>query len=351
MASQSKGDVGHAAESVPRGAARGKIAGTRGRGTPPSFPESVPRGRGACTRGRGGIPLQLTASDMPGIKPKSKVEEIGSKMASLGIGSGGDENSNYCVNEGTGGGVPTLQESSLPQRVDNEIVGRHGAGGIAGGSTLPKPRRGRGRGKVTRSRLSPGYTANSRLQNPPNEPEKAHQDVPPSMPEEADRNRNYQVGDNRNSRYKWTRPKTPSSDKPKTTAVTAEPQGGGRDSKYKWTRPKTPSSDKPDTTAVTAELQVVAPPTKLVSTGGVDCICFRPLKRVMCCVCGYMIMEGRVRKMCALHPREIYLLDVTACPNPDCGVNAHYLTEKDFPPSYVPKKTNSKIELPSLQLE
>ena len=43
------------------------------------------------------------------------------------------------------------------------------------------------------------------------------------------------------------------------------------------------------------------------------CICLRPLKLILCPVCGYTT-TGRLRKTCQVHPKDLYLLDVDACP-------------------------------------
>ena len=55
------------------------------------------------------------------------------------------------------------------------------------------------------------------------------------------------------------------------------------------------------------------------------CVCQRPIKRVVCRICGHY-MEGRVRKPCAAHPMDLYLLDYSACPKP-CGANPIHLQE------------------------
>eukprot|EP00092_Neocalanus_flemingeri_P024805 GFUD01026895.1.p1 GENE.GFUD01026895.1~~GFUD01026895.1.p1 ORF type:complete len:168 (-),score=42.18 GFUD01026895.1:252-755(-) len=50
----------------------------------------------------------------------------------------------------------------------------------------------------------------------------------------------------------------------------------------------------------------------LTRIGGGDCICFRPLQLVLCQLCGETF-PARVRRVCTLHPRHIYLQDVEAC--------------------------------------
>merc|ERR1719266_992980 len=46
---------------------------------------------------------------------------------------------------------------------------------------------------------------------------------------------------------------------------------------------------------------------------GVDgCICLRDLMRIFCEACG-TVDEGRLRKTCPIHPRDLYLYDVTNC--------------------------------------
>jgi len=44
------------------------------------------------------------------------------------------------------------------------------------------------------------------------------------------------------------------------------------------------------------------------------CICLRDMMRIFCESCGHAD-EGRLRKICPLHPKDIYLYDVTNCAN------------------------------------
>eukprot|EP00092_Neocalanus_flemingeri_P016961 GFUD01018346.1.p1 GENE.GFUD01018346.1~~GFUD01018346.1.p1 ORF type:complete len:282 (+),score=81.04 GFUD01018346.1:75-920(+) len=68
--------------------------------------------------------------------------------------------------------------------------------------------------------------------------------------------------------------------------------------------------------------------TKPVHAGG--CICFRPLKLVMCEVCGETF-RARVSLVCNMHPRAIYLQDVKECKG--CKqTNKQALKEYDLPP-------------------
>jgi len=72
-----------------------------------------------------------------------------------------------------------------------------------------------------------------------------------------------------------------------------------------------------------------------------DCICFRDLKRVLCKICGKMLV-GRIRQLCSVHPRDVYLLDINECPS--CEL-PNYLSEHPFPQGGYPRDTiNSKIE-------
>merc|ERR1712066_229068 len=50
-------------------------------------------------------------------------------------------------------------------------------------------------------------------------------------------------------------------------------------------------------------------------------------KKIICRICG-LIVVGRVRRLCPVHPNHIWLLDVSACPK--CEVNPMYLIEHDF---------------------
>ncbi|XP_025088741.1 uncharacterized protein LOC112560861 isoform X2 [Pomacea canaliculata] len=54
-------------------------------------------------------------------------------------------------------------------------------------------------------------------------------------------------------------------------------------------------------------------------TEAVSCPCERPQQWVVCCVCGFRF-QGRVRKQCDLHPRSIYLMDISCCPECNCQV-------------------------------
>lgn len=55
-----------------------------------------------------------------------------------------------------------------------------------------------------------------------------------------------------------------------------------------------------------------------------ECICLRPLKRIVCRGCGYYIV-GRVQKHCEAHPMETYVMDITCCPQ--CKACPIYLYE------------------------
>merc|ERR1712037_434742 len=57
------------------------------------------------------------------------------------------------------------------------------------------------------------------------------------------------------------------------------------------------------------------------------CHCYRPVKKIVCRICGKLVI-GRVRRLCPIHPNHIWLLDVSACPK--CAVNPMYLLEYDL---------------------
>jgi len=67
-----------------------------------------------------------------------------------------------------------------------------------------------------------------------------------------------------------------------------------------------------------------------------DCVCFRPLKLVMCEVCGETF-RGRVSLACHLHPRALYLQDVKECKGCKQG-NKEALKEFDLPPGMEIRK-------------
>jgi len=71
------------------------------------------------------------------------------------------------------------------------------------------------------------------------------------------------------------------------------------------------------------------------------CICLRPVKLILCPVCGYTT-TGRLRKTCQVHPKAVYLLDVDTCPR--CKeTNNHVFMEYDLPEGFkkAVKKTDS----------
>eukprot|EP00092_Neocalanus_flemingeri_P039929 GFUD01043497.1.p1 GENE.GFUD01043497.1~~GFUD01043497.1.p1 ORF type:complete len:242 (-),score=60.86 GFUD01043497.1:270-995(-) len=73
---------------------------------------------------------------------------------------------------------------------------------------------------------------------------------------------------------------------------------------------------------------VTPPSAEPLHAGG--CICFRPLKLVMCEVCGETF-RARVSLVCSMHPRAIYLQDVKECKG--CKqTNKQALKEYDLPP-------------------
>lgn len=57
------------------------------------------------------------------------------------------------------------------------------------------------------------------------------------------------------------------------------------------------------------------PPIERRPDAGIEgCICLRDMMRIFCESCGHAD-EGRLRKVCPLHPKDIYLYDVTSCAN------------------------------------
>jgi len=79
--------------------------------------------------------------------------------------------------------------------------------------------------------------------------------------------------------------------------------------------------------------KLTGPMAKPTAKGGIDvsggCICMRPLKLVMCEVCGETF-RARVSLVCSRHPRAIYLQDVKECKG--CKqTNKEALKEFDLP--------------------
>merc|ERR1711884_544365 len=89
------------------------------------------------------------------------------------------------------------------------------------------------------------------------------------------------------------------------------------------------------------EVETIQPPVRS-DTSSPNCICLRPLKMVLCRICGHNF-EGRVQKTCSEHPMDTYLLDVPRCPRSSCRVYAKDLLEYPLPQNYVPVKINSKM--------
>jgi len=59
--------------------------------------------------------------------------------------------------------------------------------------------------------------------------------------------------------------------------------------------------------------QEEAPMDRRPDAGIPGCICLRDIMRIFCESCGHAD-EGRLRKICPMHPRDVYLYDVTNCP-------------------------------------
>jgi len=78
---------------------------------------------------------------------------------------------------------------------------------------------------------------------------------------------------------------------------------------------------------------------------GDNCICMRPLKYVICRMCGFVVKESRVRKLCEYHPTHLYLLDQSHCSNPRCKAPAetNYLKEIPLPAGFITSKVNKRI--------
>jgi len=204
--------------------------------------------------------------------------------------------------------------------------------------------RGGGRSSTYRGRckLTAGYTANKRLLVKPLEPvagsaddatvssakEDENQNVVVKAEQEGGSGKSLVAGTSRDKYHFIRKSQIPvaavKGPSPPTSLPTAQVS----------------ASDKPVVRTVVATTDK---PVVRTMAGDENCICLRPLKRVMCCVCGYY-MEGRLRKLCNVHPRDVYLHDVTECPECGVGNDKNYLKEYEFPKSYIPTKTNKKIE-------
>merc|ERR1719219_3287082 len=86
----------------------------------------------------------------------------------------------------------------------------------------------------------------------------------------------------------------------------------------------------PPESSLTMRLKKARTGNTAMFKGGAEgqvCHCFRPIKKIVCRICGKMTI-GRVRRLCQVHPNHIWLLDVSACPR--CEVNPMYLLEHDL---------------------
>ena len=55
-----------------------------------------------------------------------------------------------------------------------------------------------------------------------------------------------------------------------------------------------------------------------ISRGYACDLCYRPVKKVICRICGFIVI-GRVMRPCPVHPDRIWHLDVSVCPR--CEIN------------------------------
>jgi len=89
---------------------------------------------------------------------------------------------------------------------------------------------------------------------------------------------------------------------------------------------------KQEVVSTTRMLQKTCPPAD-------SCICLRPLKLVMCEVCGETFC-ARVALVCSIHPRAMYLHDVKECKG--CKqTNIQALKEFDLPPGMEKRIKNA----------
>jgi len=63
---------------------------------------------------------------------------------------------------------------------------------------------------------------------------------------------------------------------------------------------------------VNVKNQEEPPMEKRPDAGTNGCICLRDMMRIFCEACGHAD-EGRLRKICPMHPKDIYLYDVANC--------------------------------------
>jgi len=168
--------------------------------------------------------------------------------------------------------------------------------------------RARGRGRETMNRSIPHTSANDRLQRFSQVQEENNNKMDVDI---VDENQNKQVGERGRGRgrggYRGYRGRaTMNLTFPRQSANQrlqrfAEPIKPGQLKVNIDIRPAGDAQNRPSPSG-----------DKRPSEGAEGCNCLRDMMRIFCESCGH-VDEGRLRKTCPLHPRDVYLYDITHC--------------------------------------
>jgi len=167
--------------------------------------------------------------------------------------------------------------------------------------------RARGRGRETMNRSIPHTSANDRLRRFSQVQEENNN----KMDVDIDENQNKQVGERGRGRgrggYRGYRGRA--------TMNLTFPRQSANERLQRFAEPIKPGQLKvnidirPDGDAQNRPSPSV---DKRPSEGAEGCNCLRDMMRIFCESCGH-VDEGRLRKTCPLHPRDVYLYDITHC--------------------------------------
>jgi len=167
--------------------------------------------------------------------------------------------------------------------------------------------RARGRGRETMNRSIPHTSANDRLRRFSQVQEENNN----KMDVDIDENQNKQVGERGRGRgrggYRGYRGRA--------TMNLTFPRQSANERLQRFAEPIKPGQLKVNIDirpAGDAQNRPSPSVDKRPSEGAEGCNCLRDMTRIFCESCGH-VDEGRLRKTCPLHPRDVYLYDITHC--------------------------------------
>jgi len=168
--------------------------------------------------------------------------------------------------------------------------------------------RARGRGRETMNRSIPHTSANDRLQRFSQVQEENNNKMDVDI---VDENQNKQVGERGRGRgrggYRGYRGRA--------TMNLTFPRQSANERLQRFAEPIKPGQLKVNIDirpAGDAQNRQSPSVDKRPSEGAEGCNCLRDMMRIFCESCGH-VDEGRLRKTCPLHPRDVYLYDITHC--------------------------------------